>query len=365
MDNTTLSTLLKRNNDIINILLENVKDYSGWVDLIAVTGSFVTGGYHEKSDLDIFLVINDEKAKELNRCFILGDVGFDIYSVDMNHLNDTAGYRTPHLSKLLSSEIIYSSPEGLRQFNLLRDKAQNLLSDEKFYSDIISEHLGVMLTAYEEMKCTEDKYSLYMALGKFIVFCEYVLYTLNRKFITGVKAIAREISEMKYLPDGFTDKYTSLPSLTSKEEIIIACGDIADSLCGYLIKINAVKELPAVKSIPSGENPAKTIPTKENFRGVYEEFISNYKHKLHLASKTQDIYYSFINTVYSQLFLDEIYNFFDIPRIDLISSYDPTDLNANAVNFDEAAKKILTVYEKIGLKVNYYSDTEELKKLYK
>ncbi len=366
MDNSTHNALLKRNKDIINILLEKVKDFYGWVDIIAFTGSFATGDYHEKSDLDIFIVTNDERAKVLNRCFILGDVGFDIYSVDMNHLREAAEYHTPHLSKLLSSKIIYSSPRGLEEYNFLRHKAEKLLSEDIFYSDIIMSHLKMMLTAYEELKTAESRYALYMALGKFTVFLEYVIYTLNRKYITGVRSIPREIRQMKYLPQGFAEKYGFLPSLTKKEEIIKTCTEITSELCDYLLNLKAINNIPSAEITEAfRDNNSKLIPTKENFRGVYEEFISNYRHKMHLAADTEDKYYSFMNMFFSQLFLDEMYESFHIPEVDLISSYDPTDLRADADIFDEAAKEFLMIYDKIGLKVNHYSDTEELKNLYK
>ena len=49
------------------------------IALIGVYGSFYTGDIHDKSDLDLCIVINDDEGWKLSSCFILDDVAFDIY----------------------------------------------------------------------------------------------------------------------------------------------------------------------------------------------------------------------------------------------------------------------------------------------
>ena len=71
MDYRMKEALLQRNQRIIQAVKAKANMVCpGAVDLIAVVGSFVSGEYHEKSDLDLLIVINQESIQNVHtgRC---------------------------------------------------------------------------------------------------------------------------------------------------------------------------------------------------------------------------------------------------------------------------------------------------------
>ncbi|HQN29040.1 MAG TPA: nucleotidyltransferase domain-containing protein, partial [Mesotoga sp.] len=80
MDKKIKEALLVRNERIIEAVIEkSVRVCPGSVALIGIYGSFATDDIHEKSDLDLFIVINDPDGYKISSCFILGDVAHDVY----------------------------------------------------------------------------------------------------------------------------------------------------------------------------------------------------------------------------------------------------------------------------------------------
>ncbi|MEY8324286.1 nucleotidyltransferase domain-containing protein [Lachnospiraceae bacterium 54-11] len=76
--------------------------------LIGVYGSVAAGDEYEKSDLDLIILINDEKGQVLADGFILDDVdiGYDIYCTGWDMLEKDAQCEHAHLSKLFDSMTI-------------------------------------------------------------------------------------------------------------------------------------------------------------------------------------------------------------------------------------------------------------------
>ena len=87
MDENKRLELFQRNNTIIEAVKAKAeKDCPGAVELIAVTGSFASGNYYEKSDLDLLIVINNNTGWNISKCFIHGDTAHDIYCHTLNRL---------------------------------------------------------------------------------------------------------------------------------------------------------------------------------------------------------------------------------------------------------------------------------------
>ena len=66
-----MNTLEERNNRIIEAVLQKEKTLCpGAVALIGIYGSFLTGDIHPLSDLDLLILINDERGWQLGTGFI-------------------------------------------------------------------------------------------------------------------------------------------------------------------------------------------------------------------------------------------------------------------------------------------------------
>ena len=83
MDKQAKQALMDKNQKLIDMIIERVKrDFPKDIAIIGLTGSFATGDYHEKSDLDLIIINNTERGWEIAETFILDGVGYDIYCTE-------------------------------------------------------------------------------------------------------------------------------------------------------------------------------------------------------------------------------------------------------------------------------------------
>ena len=97
-----LNTAETRNQRIIDAVLQKEKALCpGAIALIGIYGSFQTGDVHPLSDLDLLILINDDRTWQLGAAFIQEDlgVGHDIYCTDWESLRRDAAYEDPNIAK--------------------------------------------------------------------------------------------------------------------------------------------------------------------------------------------------------------------------------------------------------------------------
>ncbi|MBE6730480.1 MAG: hypothetical protein E7564_02180 [Ruminococcaceae bacterium] len=333
-------------NKIINAIIKKAQDKCPEsLALIGVYGSVLTGDTHEKSDLDLLLLINDEKGRILSEGFILEDedIGFDIYCTTFSMLNEDSEYEHPHISKLLDSEIVYVNENNeayLNKLYKLRDKAKNIMNSncrfekapkaffeaEKYFAEcILADSMG----------------EAFISSGAAVsyLFEALMLYS-GRYFKRGVKRNFEELTSLSLPFD--------IKNLTLK---VIESGSLS------ALKENLTSIFKEAKAFLKKEDK-KEEPSRENLTGTYEEMYSNWRNKVQEAAKNGDVYASFVNSASLQFMLDDIANGVDIEKINLMDSFDPKNLCKNAENFDNALSLYLKEYEKIGMKPHIYKNVD-------
>ena len=96
-----MNALENRNRRIVEAVLQKEKILCpGAVALIGIYGSFQTGEVHPLSDLDLLILINDDRGWQLATAFIQDDlgVGHDIYCTSWDSLRQDACFSHPHMS---------------------------------------------------------------------------------------------------------------------------------------------------------------------------------------------------------------------------------------------------------------------------
>ena len=189
-----------RNEKIINAIIKKADALCpDSLALIGVYGSVITGDEYEKSDLDLMVLINDEKGRVLADGFILDDVdiGYDIYCTSWDMLENDAQCDHAHLSKLFDSKIVYCKDKSaLKRLDEIRRKAAELLaSDRRFekadkaYSD------AKKLLA--EVYLTQSVSKARSCAGAAITFIENAVMLYNGQYFR--KGTKRALDELKQL----------------------------------------------------------------------------------------------------------------------------------------------------------------------
>ncbi len=363
MDKQEIKALHDRNNIIIKLVLEKVQnECPDSVDLIGIAGSFCNGDIYLKSDLDLVIIKSDDGASCLNKCFILEDVGFDIYTSNWAVFEHMAEYHDPYVTKLFDLDIVYSKDvEALKIYRSLQDTLKKNMNDDEYVRKQISNHFSNVLSNYYTLKDTQDRGNFYRLLARIIQELEFTLFMINRSYIKrGVKRIPEEIEKLEILPSSFIGVYKSIFKSNSLEDIKLNVFKLINNTRYLLDKMGIDYKTSDIQQKSKIKKDAKA----EDLVGTYEEIYSNWRNKMYHAASINSHYLSFMTMSSCQQFYDDFADSFNIPHIELLEYYDSKDLEKNAQSFDRALEEWKKLYDAFDLPVQQFASIEELKSSY-
>ena len=203
-----MSTQENRNNRIIEAILEKEKTLCpGTVALIGIYGSFQTGDIHPLSDLDLLILINDDRGWKLGTSFIQDDlgIGHDIYCTNWESLREDACFLHPHISKLMDSRIVYCADEKYRtELEMLRDQVRRTLAEPFGENDCrkAENELKEARCCYADAMIADDLNVVRSYAGGTIYFAENAVALLNKTYFRkGVRRRYEELNAMERRPE--------------------------------------------------------------------------------------------------------------------------------------------------------------------
>ena len=314
------------------------------LSLIGVYGSVCTKDEYAKSDLDLLIVIDDDRGWQLSKTFILDDeeIGYDIYCTTWEMLEDDAKCPHAHISKLMDSEIVYKRDDAvLKRLEGLRDKAKARLNSEEIHEsvgkirDYICREYGYVVSM--ETLGQKRNHAAYM-----ISLClDAVMLWNGRYYKRGVKHTFEELEGLS-IPENFKENIEDIITSESSSQLIDNATKLLKSVTAH---IEHSKEKPA--------------PAKEQIAGSYEEMFSNWRNKMYDAAERGDIFSSFMNLASLQAMLDDIGSEVKIQSYDLMEAFDHKKLLKNAETYDNALKQYEKEYEAVGIKAQSYKNVDE------
>ncbi len=335
---------------IINAVLRRAETLCpGSLALLGVYGSAATGDRHEKSDLDLLVLVDDERGWALADGFLLDDtaVGYDIYCTSWEMLEADARCEHAHLSKLLDSVIVYRRDEGAqRRLDALRERAtETLASDQRFGK--AENALNEAKKKFAEACLTDSLPETRRNAGAAVLFVEDALMLYNgRYFRKGTKRALEELRALE-LPFCIEAMVMNVIGAETVEGVRKALAALLAAARGYLKAPKQTKR-----------------PSAEELRGTYEEMYSNWRNKMAEAAERGDAYSSFMALLSFREMLRELASETGTKDIELMDRFDPNDLQKNARVFEEALNEYLAEYERAGLQPKHFANAEEFAREY-
>lgn len=356
MEPELLKQLKDRNDRIIAAIIKKAGMVCpDSIALIGIAGSFHSGDVHERSDLDLCIVINDEDGWKIASCFILDQVGHDIYCTRWNKLEAMAQYRDPYVTKLLELDIVYCADNAyLERYMALRKKVQDRLNSPFSIEDAknVQGHLENAMKEYASVMLSDSAAECKYASAKMLVFIEYVMYLANKLYIKrGIRRIPEEIRAMKLLPENF---------LQNHRELINACTVQEIKSCST--RLMNMSNVFASKLISRTKGKSEITP--EGIEGSYEEIVSNWCGKMHFAAQNGDVYLALMSAASCQGFYDEMAAEYDVERINLFEGLHVEDLHQAVKRFEAAMEVYLNLYKRTGMPVHFYPNIETFENMY-
>ena len=348
-----MNKLEVRNQKIIDAVLEKEKMLCpGAIALIGIYGSFQTGDTHPLSDLDLLILINDERGWKLGKAFIQEDlgVGHDIYCTSWESLRRDAAYEDPNISKLMESRIVYCADEKYRiELEKLREQVRQKLAEPFCEADFLKAEsiLGDAGHCYAEAMIRDELTQILRQAGGVLYYAENAIAMLNKTwFHKGVCRRYEELRAMKKRPEKLCERI---------EDVLTA--ETAAALKEKLTLL--MKELTACfEKERRAFQPQKKQADAGSLSGTYEEMFSNWHGKMRAAAERGDRHLAFMSLSSLNEMMADIASGADIGAYDVFAVYDPDDLEKTAKGFDRILETYHRQYEKIGLKTEIYSDID-------
>lgn len=311
--------------------------------LIGIYGSVATGDEYEKSDLDLLILINDEKGYKLATGFILDDskIGYDLYCTTINGLRFDSECYSAHLSKLMDSKIIYiKNYETYEELCSLREKTKLFLySDERYKR--VDELIEKAKISYADVCLYDDIGHIRACVCDVMLsLADAIMIYHGTYFKRGVKRIFDELSQFS-LDNVFTDNMKKI----SESKDIYEIRSLAKDIILYVEKYVS-------------REVEKINPTKENIAGTYEEMYSNWRNKVEEASKSNDCFSSFVNMCSLQHMISDISSVFKIDYFDLMGNFQPDCIKENEKIVDSFLNEYKKIYNGCDLYVKSYPDVD-------
>jgi hypothetical protein len=353
VDETTNQRLQDRNRRIIDMVIERARrDFPDDIAIIGLTGSFRTGAYHEKSDLDLIIINTTERGWKISMQFILEDVGFDIYCTPWDtRIEEQASLASPFVSCLTDLEVLYCArPEYLERLNALRKRALDELAAPVGTSSLAraAKWIDRAKQAHADALLADAEGPVRSATGRMLRTSLYALASLNNTcFQRGVKTYREEVAAFPRLPRDFDRLYMAVIEATTITSMRSAALGMMQGVVGLHAELK--REI--------GDHPR---PTCENLRGTHEELWCNCRNKVIAGVEAGDASYAFHAAVSAQEYLDEMSEEKGTKRFDLMRHFDVRHLETFREEFLRIMDEYLEEYRKVGLVVQRYARFEKL-----
>lgn len=353
MEDRKRQKLLARNEQLIRMVIERAqRDFPEDIAIIGLTGSFSTGDYHCTSDLDLIIINNTDRGWGISSCFILDDIGYDIYCTPWEtRIEDQANLESPMIAGLVDLQILYcAASEYMDKFNSYKHKALDALA-KPVGADCIgraSRHIDGAKQEYTNMLLSENIGIVRYASCELVSNLVTALTNLNNTYLKrGLKRVLEEIRTYRHVPEDFEQKYMAVIDARTIDEIRYASFTLLASITGLYAEMYR-------------EYVVQPVPDYHNLAGSYEELWCNCRNKIIDSVERGDKSYAYHAAMSAQSFLNEMTACKGTPVIDLLQYFDAEHLEAFKERFLQAMDMYLEEYNKAGRTVARYDTFEQL-----
>jgi len=357
MDEEKKKKLMDKNEKLINMVIERAKrDFPEDIAIIGLTGSFSTGDFHEKSDLDLIIINNTDRGWGISTCFILEDVGYDIYCTPWEtRIEEQANLESPMISCLIDLKVLYcAKPEDMEKLFAYKQRALDTLAKPlgKECMSRAKKYIDLAKQEYSNALLADDIGTVRYASSCILTHVLNALAHLNNTYFKrGVKRYLEEIATFTYAPDEAQILFMAVIEAKTIEEIRSTSFEMLQSIVRLYEKM--YKDFV--------EQPT---PTYDNLQGTFEELWCNYRNKVIASIEANDKSYAYHVAMGVQNYLDEMTKEIGMKKFDIMKYFDANNLEIFREKFMNIMDAYLEEYNKVGRKVERYESFEELYQSY-
>ena len=314
--------------------------------LIAISGHSLDDDCHGLC-FDYFIPAT-EKGNNLGQTFIIDGVGHDLYPRSWQRIENMANFNDDFTYGLGNAEILYCrNEEDNKKFAAMQEKLQANLHNKDFMLKKALEKLDAAMDIYRTMMFEDALYKVRMSAGFIARYLSHAVAWINGTYFKQrLELETVELGQMKDVPVGFVSMYDGIVNATSVEEL---------KQLGYDIIHTTRRFLAAHK----GTKPEQAItPNYEDLADWYEEGSLTWR-RIYRHCDARNGKRALADALSLQHELNIIKEEFGLREMDLLGTFDATNLSSFKKSAQEVEQYILSEIETHGAVLNKYDTLEQ------
>lgn len=295
-----------------------------------------------------FFIPITKRGDDFARTFILEGIGFDIWSIHWERIENMAELNEYHISVLADAQIAYAkSPEYAKKFEMYQKLLKINLSNESKMRKLALESYAKARELYTDMLFSGES-DAKMCAGYILDYLARSIAFINHSYFKRMQAEQLvELKRMEHVPDRFAELYLDVINERCVKKQAELCHQLICMVSDFLLGHKS--------------NCGSEIEKERNFQDLsdwYAELAYTWL-RLRIYAIENDAVKVYMWSIFLQKELNDVCSDFGLPKMDLMYAYDPEDLSKIVSLADEYEQRMRDIIIKNGAKINEYATIEE------
>jgi len=298
-----------------------------------------------------FFVPSTERGYDLSQTFIIDDIGYDLFPMSWDRLEEIANLNQSLTTCLADGVILYArNEEDKEHFIKLQEKLQNNLKDKNLTYIKGLEKINRAMELFQNMLFEKSLSGIRKASGFVVHYLVEAIAAVNGSYLKrGPENIIAKLRELEETPDVFIELYENLITAKTIEE--------SKDIC--------YKMLASTRDFFSIRKPVKETQVKEydyKYLAEWYQEITYWFRRIYYYCDIKDTSNSFAWGCSMQRELDFATEEFGLETMELINTFNSQDSSVFRKRAEEIEKYIVSEIEKHNVKVQKFKNLNEFLK---
>ena len=301
-----------------------------------------------------FYIPATNRANGLARTFIINGIGYDLFPMSWERIENMADVKDYNTTCLADAEILWArSDEDKQRFISLQKRLQANLQNPQYMCERAVKWLDFAKSIYQDDVLFEEKlYKVRENAGHICDLLSIAVAFVNLRYFThGQTNQIQELSKMEKVPQGFVKLYRDI--------ITEPLPDVQKRLCHELITMT--KEFLDVQDKSRALQVPQSAPDFTELASWYQELCYTWRRVYHWCNENDPVN-AYIWCCNLQTEVDEWGTKFGIVDIDIFGSFNANDLTAFRKRAEEVEQNFRQAIQKSGVELDEYKTIDEFLK---
>lgn len=335
----------KINDQLVQWIRSQVEtDYPENISLVCVYGSWLSGTMNRLSDVDCYFIPKTDRAYEFAQTFILEGVGYDIFPMSWERLEEIAKLDSPMQPLVGDVQILYCADCEIRERfrDLQRQMAENLENDA-WVRRVAGEKCREAAQLLRNLEAESAEKELRKTAGRVSTLLAYVVTICSHEYNRlGMK---KQYADLQRLAPWAANHYRGVVEAETAQAARREAEAFLEAVCAHL-GMDVPAPEPEVKEVHPVE------PDLALLAEIYQEICSTYN-KIYISCEKGDPVQAYHAAGVLQYDLDESARF-GCPDFDLLGSFDHRNLAAFSRTVRQAEETLLSLFQNAGIELKRY-----------